>query len=74
VPPVVDALHEVYLVPLDEVRDACIACAFTVEKFVDALHGGTFAFCPGHLLRAVAHGNVAIGRSHLRVLGPDSIA
>lgn len=30
----------------------CLACAFTIEGFVDAMHEGVFPLCRAHLLRA----------------------
>lgn len=43
----------------------CIACHFTIERLLDALHGGAFAFCMEHMLRVAVYTAETSGERHL---------
>lgn len=46
----------VYLIGTDAETE-CIACHFTVERLVDALHANRLVFCWPHAQAAAAHGD-----------------
>lgn len=59
-----DGLDPITLFPGRSAAD-CIACHFSIERLLEALHGGTFNFCPQHMLRATAYTAEIVGEHHL---------
>lgn len=45
---------------------ACIACAFSVERLLDAIEANAFALCAAHMLRASVYLGALEGGRHLR--------
>lgn len=48
--------------------DGCLACVFSVELLLDAIHRGSFQFCRPHMVRALAYGGEIVGEHPLHVV------
>ncbi len=47
---------------------SCLACSFSVEALLEAVHVGTFQFCRAHMVRALSYGEEMFGERPLHAV------